>query len=354
MLSKIESLVRELKEQNLLLPIWFEGGRVVALDQTRLPFEEVHLNLATVEEVAAAIREMRVRGSGAIALAGAWGLWMEAASGTGSPAGIERARLLLQETRPTAVSLRKTLDEIAGGLSDCPAVEIAETVGNRVMAVVRRHLAFERAIGSSGAGLIQDGATVLTHCHSGALAGAGYGGRALSPIRAAVEQGKAVRVIACETRPYLQGSRITAWELLKLGVPVTLITDGMSGLVLKEGMADLVIVGSDRVAANGDLANKVGTYLHALAARESGVPFYSAASSHTIDLAAASGQEIEIELRDPAEVLTFQGKDIAPPGVQGLYPAFDITPAALIAGFITERGLIRPPYRENLARIVDG
>lgn len=337
------------RRQQLLLPVWFEDGQVIILDQTRLPFQEHHLALRHVNEVAVAIKAMQIRGSGAIALAGAWGLYLAALTNQSTPEQIKEAGDLLKKTRPTAVNLQKTIDEITRELEPFQGEALTRTVEDRVLAIVQRQLDFEIRLGHFGAQVIGDGDTILTHCHSGALAGAGYGGRALSVLRAAVEQGKRVKVIASETRPYLQGARITAWELGQLGIPVTLITDNMSGFVLQRGMADLILVGSDRVAANGDLANKVGTYLLALAARDNDVPFYTATSSHTIDLSTPSGKEIAVEMRDPREVLLFNGAPIAPESTGAIYPSFDITPAELISGIITERGVLRPPYREKLA-----
>jgi methylthioribose-1-phosphate isomerase len=217
-----------------------------------------------------------------------------------------------------------------------------------------RQLEMEKAIGRHGAAIILEGATLLTHCHSGALAGAGYGGRALSVVRAAKEAGKTFHVICQETRPYLQGAKITAWELQQMGVPVTLVTDAMSGALMQNGRVDVCVVGSDRLAMNGDLANKVGTYLIALAAREHHVPFYTAVTRYNVDPACSIGGEIPIEIRSGEEVLKIGGSPITLEGVQALYPAFDLTPARLIAGIITEAGILRKPFEPVLRAWIQG
>ncbi|MDN5344792.1 MAG: methylthioribose-phosphate isomerase, partial [Clostridia bacterium] len=294
-----------------------------------------------------AIKDMVIRGSGALGLAGAWGAYL-ASLHNDSLAAYQRDLAALKATRPTAINLAKTIDEITTSLDEG---NFREQVEQRVVAIVRRQLDFELALGEAGAALVKDGDTIMTHCHSGALAGAGYGGRALSVIRRAREQGKNISVLVNETRPYLQGARITAWELKRLGIPFTLITDNMSGFCLARGMVDLVVVGSDRVARNGDLANKTGTYLHALAAHDNNVPFYTATASHTIDLQTLRGEDIPVEMRSGAEVLTLAGQPIAEPGTRALYPAFDITPHRLITGIITEKGVIYPPYEENLVAL---
>ncbi|MEH7305501.1 S-methyl-5-thioribose-1-phosphate isomerase [Neobacillus drentensis] len=349
-MSKLEQFVRNLKDQQLLLPIWFEKGDLKLINQIELPHKEEILTIQKVEDLAEAIRKMTIRGSGAIGIAGAWGMYLAALHSGGTREEMHRAAILLKSTRPTAVNLMKTIDEIMDCVNGFEKTPI-DTIESKVIEILERQLQFEHLLGSHGANLINDGDTVLTHCHSGALAGSGYGGRALSVIRKAYEQGKNIKVIACETRPYLQGARITAYELQKFGIPVTLITDNMSGYCMNQGMVQKVVVGSDRVAANGDLANKIGTYMHALAAKKHNIPFYTATSSHTIDFSIQSGAEIEVEFRVAAEVTTLNGQRIAPKGVEAIYPSFDITPNGYLSGIITEKGVIAQPFAQNLQQL---
>lgn len=347
--SQIEELTSGLKAENeRTLPVWFEQGHVKMLDQTRLPFELVVLDLHSVDDVATAIVEMRTRGSGAIAGAAAYALLMVAQQEGGDAGALQRAATQLRATRPTAVALRKAIDRVLDAAGDTHGPRFIEAVERAVVDLIVEHNRFEKQIGEQGASLVEDGATLLTICHAGALAGTGYGGRVLSIVRRAGELHRRLRVISMETRPYLQGARITAWELQQYGIPVTLITDGMAGAVLRSGVVNLVITGSDRVAANGDVANKVGTYMLALAARDTGVPFYVSTSSTNIDFSLASGERIPIEMRDAAEVLIFGGRRIAPEGVDALYPAFDITPARLVDGLVTERCVLRPPFAQAI------
>jgi methylthioribose-1-phosphate isomerase len=349
--AALDRLAARVREERLLAPLWPDGAAIALLDQTQLPFTRVVLTVESAAAMGAAIREMRVRGSGAIGCAGALGAYLAVREAPREPVRWPALVAPLRTARPTAVALRLAVDEVlaAAQTADEPLAAAAEAAA----AFVERQLAMERAIGQYGAAIIPAGATVLTHCHSGALAGAGYGGRALSVIRAAAEAGKQIAVIAQETRPYLQGARITAWELRQLGLPVTLITDGMAGAVLAAGRAQVCVVGSDRLAANGDLANKAGTYLIALAARDQDVPFYTAATRYNVDLACASGRDIPVELRPADEVLRFNGQPLTVPGVDALYPAFDITPARLLTGIITEAGILRPPYAPPLRTLVD-
>lgn len=342
-----EQLVAEYHSQGLLLPIWMEGDRLKLIDQTKLPFTEEFLEVDRVEQLAEAIRNMHIRGSGALGIAGAWGLYLAARVSKGDHQEIQMAARLLKSTRPTAINLMKTVDEIAETVRG-KGEECIHQVENKTVEILERQLAFEHRLGENGASLIRDGDVVMTHCHSGALAGSGYGGRALSVIRKAQEQGKKIHVLVSETRPYLQGARITAFELKRFGIPHTLITDNMSGYCMSRGMVQMVVVGSDRVAANGDLANKVGTYMHALAAREHGVPFYTATSSHTVDFRTPSGDRIEVEMRDAGEVIRVFDRVIAPEGTRALYPSFDITPHDLLSGIITEKGVITAPFEKNL------
>jgi len=347
-MDNITKLVDTFKEQGLLLPIWYEDGAIKVLDQIKLPFVEEVYTFTDVRQVADSIRTMVLRGSGAVGCAGAYGMLLAAIQYRGGKQDIFEAAGLLKSTRPTAVNLMKTVDEVVQAVKDAPEDGIADAVELAVCNILSRYLAYEHALGEYGADLIQDGDNILTHCHSGALAGSGYGGRALSVIRKAHEQGKKIHVYSSETRPYLQGARITVYELQKFGIAHTLITDGMSGYLMQLGKIQKAVVGSDRVAANGDLLNKVGTYMHAVAARENGVPFYTATSSHTIDLSLARGLDIEVEYRGEQEVLSIAGHRIAPEGIRALYPLFDVTPCRLISGIITERGIVRAPYTENI------
>ncbi|WP_101842858.1 S-methyl-5-thioribose-1-phosphate isomerase [Halobacillus sp. Marseille-P3879] len=348
----IEQFVQENKEKGLAMPIWFENGTLKLIDQTKLPFKEDVCQITSVSQLGKAISSMMIRGSGAIGICGAYGIFLAALQTNGNPQEVKEAGDFLKNTRPTAVNLMKTVDEIveqAKGSGE----ELITTVEEKAVGILKRQLDFEYQLGSYGAELINDGDRIMTHCHSGAFGGAGYGGRALSVIRTAHEQGKNIHIYTCETRPYLQGARITALELKKFGIPHTLITDNMSGFCMSEGYIDKVVVGSDRVASNGDLANKVGTYMHALAAQNHDIPFYAATSSHTIDFNTPAGRYIEVEMRNPSEVTHFNGKPIAPEGVQALYPSFDITPNSLITGIITEKGVITAPYETHLRKVIE-
>jgi len=342
----LDHLASRVREEQLLAPLWPEGRGIALIDQTKLPFAQEILQITTAAEMAAAIREMKVRGSGAIGCAGAMGAYLAVRNAPGQPESWNERVQLLREARPTAVALRRAVDEVLDAAR--AAAEPVAAAATAAAGFVERQLEMERAIGRHGAAAIPDGATVLTHCHSGALAGAGYGGRALSVIRGAVESGKQIQVIAQETRPYFQGARITAWELFQLGIPVTLITDGMSGAMMETGRVDVCVVGSDRLAINGDLANKVGTYLVALAAREHDVPFYTATTRYNVDAGCRSGKDIPIEFRSAGEVLTIHDRPITVEGVPALYPAFDITPAGLLTGIVTEGGLFNKPFEEKL------
>lgn len=339
--------------------IEYRDGVVRLIDQTRLPAALEYVECRTWQEVAAAIREMRVRGAPAIGVAAAYGL---ALAGLAYPrddpegfvAAIEAAAKGLAATRPTAVNLTWALQQglqvaresSARGAAAARAalLALAERLAEEDVAACRR-------LGALGAELVPARAKILTHCNTGALATVGYG-TALGVIRAAVEAGKQVHVYVDETRPYLQGARLTAWELLQEGIPQTLITDNMAGHFIARGMVDLVIVGADRIAANGDVANKIGTYTLAVLCRENGVPFYVAAPTSTIDLRLSSGAEIPIEERSPDEVLQVLGQRIAPAGVRAAHPAFDVTPARYVTAIITERGIARPPYAASLPSLM--
>jgi methylthioribose-1-phosphate isomerase len=331
---------------------------VEILDQRRLPGEEVYLTLASVEELARAIEELAVRGAPAIGCAGALGLALAArASRARDVAGL-RAELAdaarrLARTRPTAVNLSFALGRVlaAADAAAQRADPTLEGVASSVVAAAQRVLEEDaaacRAIGAAGAPLLPDGARVLTHCNAGALATAGVG-TALGVVRAAVESGRRVSVLADETRPFLQGARLTAWELARDAIPVTVITDGMAGHLMQRGEVDLVLVGADRIAANGDVANKIGTYPLAVLAGAHGIPFYVAAPLSTIDLAAESGDDIPIEERGRDEVARLAGHAVVPDGVPVRHPAFDVTPARLVTALVTERGVARPPYADSL------
>jgi methylthioribose-1-phosphate isomerase len=326
------------------------------LDQRLLPAEEVWLTFEKPAEVALAIREMVVRGAPSIGVAAAYGAAFSMRSGAATPPAerFETARRVLAATRPTAVNLFASLDRMAerfGGVAGEPPDRIEVALVEEADSIADETLESSRRLGRHGAELLSGGTTVLTHCNAGGLATGGYGS-ALGVIRAAVEDGKAIRVLAPETRPFLQGSRLTAWELSREGIPVDVITDGMSGHYLSRGEVAAVVVGADRIAANGDTANKIGTYSIAVLARENGVPFYVAAPTTTVDLSCPDGASIPIEERSPGEVLSFAGHAVAPAGVGARHPAFDVTPARYIAAIVTDEGICRPPYAESLEKAV--
>ena len=337
-----------------LRPVFWENGRVKLIDQTRIPDELVILDLTDYRDVVEAIRTMRVRGAPAIGVAAALGI----ALGAQSIDETDPERLLdhlyeiteeFRTSRPTAVNLFWAIDRIVRIAEQ--TADSVESIKNAVISeaqdIMRQTIEINRAIGMNGAELIDDGDTVLTHCNAGALATAGYG-TALGVVRAAVESGKKVKVLADETRPRLQGMRLTAWELMQLGIPVTVITDSMAAWAMSKGMVDCVIVGADRIAANGDTANKVGTYGVAILARAHGIPFYVAAPMSTVDPSIPDGSHIPIEERCATEVTHIAGIRVAPEGVDVCNPAFDVTPAEYITAIITERGILRPPYNLNV------
>jgi methylthioribose-1-phosphate isomerase len=333
-------------------------GFVRLIDQTLLPTEFVRIDCRDVPSVWEAIRTLRVRGAPAIGIAAGFGavLGGQAAFGGESAAvarGVREAAAHLRTSRPTAVNLFWALDRIERVLDESAGLEPGRRLLERVLAeahaIATEDRAMCRAIGRFGAELVGPGQGVLTHCNAGGLATADYG-TALAVIFSAYEQGKALHVYADETRPLLQGARLTAWELKRRGVPVTLICDSMAAQVMKEGKIQLVVVGADRIAANGDTANKIGTYGVALLARAHGIPFYVAAPSSTFDLSLPDGSSIPIEERSPLEVTRGFGKQTAPEGVDVYNPAFDVTPAALIAGIVTERGVIRPVDEQSIRK----
>jgi methylthioribose-1-phosphate isomerase len=328
---------------------WHEGA-VRLLDQSRLPGTVAFLDCRDVESVASAIRELKVRGAPAIGVTAAMGVALGAQASAASDYESFVKELLvicdrLAATRPTAVNLFWAIERMKQRLAAMrmESIEaIKAALWKESQAVLEEDIALCKAMGRHGAALIKQGQTILTHCNAGALATAGYG-TALGVIRAAWEQGKQIQVIADETRPVLQGARLTAWELMEDKIPVTLITDNMAGALMRQGKIHLCIVGADRIAANGDVANKIGTYSVAVLAKAHGIPFYVAAPYSTIDLRAKSGADIPIEQRQAHEVTTVHGGDpIAPRGVHVYNPAFDVTPAELVSGIITERGVFEP------------
>jgi len=339
-------------ELALFRPLYREGRVLRLLDQRLLPGAEVWLELDRAPEIAVAIRDMAVRGAPAIGVAAAYGAAFALRSGGTTPPAerFATAWRLLAATRPTAVNLFAALERMAARFaavaSQAPAA-IEDALVAEADAVAAEDIAACRRIGVFGAALLTGERAVLTHCNAGALATAGYG-TALGVIRGAIEAGKPIRVLATETRPFLQGARLTAWELSRDGIPVELITDSMAGHFLSRGGIEAVVVGADRIAANGDVANKIGTYALAVLARENGIPFYVAAPTTTIDLACLDGAAIPIEERSPAEVLSFAGRSIAPDGVSARHVAFDVTPARYIAAIVTDRGVCRPPFGESL------
>jgi len=340
---------------------WLGGveGRLRLIDQTRLPGEFVEIECADIEEVWEAIKTLRVRGAPAIGLSAAYGvcLGMQSHIGTNEAAFFARLEEVAQRLiscRPTAVNLRwavERMKNVAAKMRGKPTAEIAAALLAEAQAIHEEDRAMCRAIGRHGAALLADGWGVMTHCNAGGLATSDYG-TALAVVYAAVAQGKRLTVWADETRPLLQGARLTAWELHRRGIPVTVICDNMAAQVMREGRVQAVVVGADRIAANGDTANKIGTYGLALLAAAHKIPFYVAAPSSTFDLATPRGDGIPIEQRDPREVSHGFGRQTVPNGVEVYNPAFDVTPAELIAAVICERGVIRPVCRETIAAML--
>ena len=342
---------------------WTKEG-VRMLDQRLLPNEEKYLTLYSYEEVADAIKKMVVRGAPAIGVAAAMGLALGASQSVGtSLADLEYDFKYMCDvmgaTRPTAVNLFWAIERMRGVIQKAKAdgiheeEEVKTRLVHEALAIFQEDIDSNRAIGRYGADLINDGATVLTHCNAGALATAGDYGTALGVIRGAVDAGKRVAVIADETRPFLQGARLTAWDLSKDNIPVTVITDNMAGHVMKQGKIDCVVVGADRIAANGDAANKIGTYMVAVLAKQHDIPFYVAAPFSTVDLSTATGEDIPIEERDPKEVTHMREHQLTPDGVDVHNFAFDVTPSEMIAAIITDRGVARAPYTESLRTLAN-
>ena len=312
-------------------PLRWKGDRLELLDQRALPDKTVYMSCRSAAEVAQAIRDMVVRGAPAIGCAAAFGVVLSK--------GSRDAYEVLAQSRPTAVNLFWALERM----------KKAKDLEAEAIAIYEEDLANNRAMGKLGATLIQDGARIMTHCNTGALATAGYG-TALGVIRAA--KGKRISVIANETRPYLQGARLTAWELVQEGIPCTLITDSMAGHLMSKGEVDVIVVGADRIALNGDVANKIGTYTLAVLAKRHGIPFYVAAPLSSFDATIADGSQITIEERPAAEVTGYRETRWAPEGVSVRNPAFDVTPAELVTGIICEKGIASPPYRESIAALL--
>jgi methylthioribose-1-phosphate isomerase len=334
-----------------------EGDVVVMIDQRKLPAQEVYVRCKTAPEVARAIKTMVIRGAPAIGVAAAWGiaLGMRRSTATGTQkfaAEFQKTCDLMAATRPTAVNLFWAIERMKRCFGDAVQAgqsvdQIKDRLDREAQMIHDEDVASCRAMGAFGAAVVPADARILTHCNAGALATAGYG-TALGVIRGAIEQGKRVAVFADETRPFLQGARLTAWELVRDGIDTTIITDNMSAALMGQGKVDLVVVGADRIAANGDTANKIGTYGVAVLAREHNIPFYVAAPLSTIDLRTPDGSHIPIEERSAREVTHVGGSQMAPLEAKIWNPAFDVTPHRFITGIITEKGIFRAPYSESL------
>jgi len=338
---------------------WTDAG-VRFIDQRKLPTEETYVTCTTHQQVADVIRDMVVRGAPAIGVSAAMGIALgvnnsKAENVDDLKKEFDQICKVIGETRPTAVNLFwaiRRMQEKFELLRIRPLAHIKQALVEESQRMHAEDIAANQAMGRHGAALMPSSGGVLTHCNAGALATAGYG-TALGVIRAAVEQGKKIHVYADETRPFLQGSRLTAWELMKDGIPTTVISDNMAGAMMKQGKIGAIVVGADRIAANGDVANKIGTYTVAVLAKEHGIPFYVAAPISTVDLATPDGSGIPIEQRNRREVTHIAGKQMVPDGVEVENPAFDVTPANYVAAIITERGIARAPYRESLRKLVD-
>jgi methylthioribose-1-phosphate isomerase len=337
-------------------PIEWLDNKIKIIDQTQLPGKLVFVELRSYAEVVAAIKELKVRGAPAIGVAAGYGIALGARDikAGDKPKFLSQLDKILRAfalARPTAANLFRTIDRMKKAAAAADIATIKQALIDQAKAIHTEEEAAQERLSRLGAGLIKDGFTVLTHCNTGSLATAGYG-TALGVIKAAAEQGKKIDVIATETRPLLQGARLTAWELMQENIPVTLITDSMAGYFLNRGKVNCVIVGADRIAANGDTANKIGTYTLAVLAKENGTPFYVAAPTSTIDLSLKSGDQIPIEERNPEEVTHIAGIRLAPTGIKAANPAFDITPNKYITAIITEKGIIKKPYASGLKEIV--
>lgn len=341
-------------EGSLFRTVTWEDGAVVLIDQRRLPAEEVYLRCRDHREVAAAIKDMAIRGAPAIGVAAALGIalgvGLSRSEGEALRAELDGICEELRATRPTAVNLFWAIERMRLRFNELQVkggAALREALLREALAIRDEDVEACHSMGELGATLIGKGARILTHCNAGALATAGYG-TALGVIRSAARQGKVEAVFAGETRPYLQGARLTAWELMRDGIPTTLIADNMAGHVMARGEVNAVIVGADRIAANGDVANKIGTYTLAVLAKENGVPFFVAAPVSTFDLSTPSGDAIPIEERSPDEVTHHGGRRLAPEGIAVRNPAFDITPHRYVTAIVCEKGIARPPYTDSL------
>ena len=338
---------------------WTDAG-VRFIDQTKLPTEETYVTCKNYEQVADVIRNMVVRGAPAIGVAAAMGIAIGVKNSKAETVGdlkkdFDQVCDVIGKTRPTAVNLFwaiRRMQEKFERLRVRPVAQIKQALIEEAQRMHAEDIAANQAMGRHGATLMPASGGVLTHCNAGALATCGYG-TALGVIRAAVEQGKKIHVFADETRPFLQGSRLTAWELMKDGIPTTVISDNMAGAMMNQGKIGAIVVGADRIAANGDVANKIGTYTVAVLAKEHAIPFYVAAPFSTIDLETSDGSGIPIEQRNPREVTHIAGKQMVPEGVGVENPAFDVTPAKYVSAIITERGIARAPYTESLQRLAE-
>jgi methylthioribose-1-phosphate isomerase len=336
---------------------WTDTG-VLFIDQTKLPTEETYVNCTTPEQVADVIRTMVVRGAPAIGVSAAMGIALGVKNSKATTVAelrpeVDRICDLMGKTRPTAVNLFWAIRRMRKKFESLQTLPVPQIKRELIQESKRMHaedIAANQAMGKHGATLMPSSGGVLTHCNAGALATCGYG-TALGVIRAAVEAGKKIHVYADETRPFLQGSRLTAWELMKDGIPTTVISDNMAGAMMNQGKIGAIVVGADRIAANGDVANKIGTYTVAVLAKEHGIPFYVAAPISTVDLETSDGGKIPIEQRHRDEVTHIAGKSIAPEGVGVENPAFDVTPAKYVTAIITERGIARAPYEQSLKEL---
>ena len=336
---------------------WTDAG-VRFIDQTKLPTEETYVTCKTYEQVADVIRNMVVRGAPAIGVAAAMGIALgmkssKAETGADLKKDFDQICEVIGKTRPTAVNLFwaiRRMSEKFERIRVRPVPQIKQSLIEEAQRMHAEDIAANQAMGRHGAALMPSSGGVLTHCNAGALATCGYG-TALGVIRSAVEQGKKIHVFADETRPFLQGSRLTAWELMKDGIPTTVISDNMAGAMMKQGKIGAIVVGADRIAANGDVANKIGTYTVAVLAKEHGIPFYVAAPFSTIDMATPDGSKIPIEQRNQREVTHIAGRQMVPDGVEVENPAFDVTPAKYVNAIITERGIAKAPYEESLQKL---
>jgi len=336
-------------------PVKWLDNKLRILDQSKLPREQSFVDLVNYQDIASAITEMKVRGAPAIGIVAAYGIALgaqgiETSSKDEFLVQLNQVMQIFAATRPTAVNLFHTIDRMKKAVAGDSVPELKRALVDEAKQIHEEEIEATRRLSQLGAELIQDGFTILTHCNAGPLATAGYG-TALGAIQAAKEQGKRIDVFATETRPLLQGARLTAWELKEADIPVTLITDSMAGYFMNQGKINCVIVGADRIAANGDVANKIGTYTLAVLAKENSIPFYVAAPTSTIDLLLTSGDKIPIEERNPEEVTHIQGVPIAPEGIEAANPAFDVTPHNYVSAIITERGITREPYAEGLTKV---